>query len=354
MMKKLLPILLASSLLSGCAVATAGIKKGDERNFVRSINDVSAGRVIEARMNRALDYNLKGIDVEVAEGIVLLSGNVPTQKDRIEAARIAWSAPRIEEVGNEIMIKSKQGIIRNAKDGILEKSVRTRMAADKLVKARNFNVETHDGIVYLMGVARTQLELERAATIAATTRGTKEVISYARLADLPAAERARLTQEAQSYLAPPTPPRELPDFLTTQPMAGGTVAPTPSPTAPSPTAPSQTYTAPSAPTYTAPDMQAAAPVRAAPLSEPIPFVPQAPVASVGLIEGPTAPAELDMGDKLNKEFPTDEELGAYRTGEAGEAVSIIESAPYYVDPETGKEIPVRFDANGNMIPLVIR
>ena len=52
-----------------------------------------------------------------------------------------------------------------------------------------------------------------------------------------------------------------------------------------------------------------------------------------------------MGDRLNKEFPTDNELGKFRTGAAGEAVSIIESEPYYIDPTTGKEIPVSFIRN---------
>jgi osmotically-inducible protein OsmY len=351
-MKKLSLILsfcLTASLASGCALASAGMKKGDERDFADALNDVNAGRAIEARMFRAADFKLGGVDVEVAEGVVLLSGNVPRQEDRIEAARIAWSAPRIDQVGNEIMIKGKQGLIRNTQDGLLEKSVRVRLAADKIVKARNYSVETHDGIVYLMGVARTQTELERAAAIASTTRGTKEVISYARVANLPAAERLRLDQEAQAYLAPsaptysapstsiaaPAPQRQLPDFMTQQPTG--------------PSAP--TY---SEPTYTAPDAQAAAPVRAAPLSQPIPYVPQAPIANAKPITGPTAPNSIDMGEKLGKELPTDEQLGAYRTGRAGEAVSVIESAPYYIDPDTGKEIPVRFDANGNMIPLLIK
>ena len=318
-MKKLLPLIslcLLTTAATGCAVATAGIKKGDERNFVRSVNDVSAGRVIEARMKRAYDFKLKGVDVEVAEGIVLLSGNVPNKEDRIEAARIAWSAPRVLEVGNEIMIKSKQGFIRNTKDGFLEKAVRTRMTADKHVKARNFNVETHDGIVYLMGVARTQNELERAAAIAATTKGAKEVISYARIADMPQiAQQASARPMPQSTPQPIPMQRDVPSFLTTQP-----------------------------------ETQAAAPIQSAPLSQPIPFTPPQQEAS----GGPTAPPTLNMGDKLNKEFPTDEELGAYRTGQAGEAVSIIESEPYYVDPDTGEEIPVRYDANGDLIPGIIR
>lgn len=307
-------ILIIAASVSGCAMATAGLKKGDERSFVRSVKDVNAGRVIEARMTRAYDFNLKGVDVEVAEGIVLLSGNVPTQKDKIEAARIAWSARGIEQVGNEIMIKSKQSLVRNTKDGILEKTVRTRLTADKKVKARNFNIETHDGIVYVMGVARTQAELKRAAQIAATTRGAKQVISYARIADLPAEKRMELLAQDKGLTAQQ---RELPSILQSAP--DGPV--------------------PQAPSYEA---QVPAPITNAPMNQPIPFV------------APTAPREIDMGERLGKELPTDEELGAYRTGQAGEAVSIIESAPYYVDPDTGQEIPIRFDEDGNIVPLVIR
>ena len=327
---KLFSALCLSAALSGCALTSAGVKKGDERNFVRSLNDVSAGRVIEARMKRALDYDLKGIDVEVAEGVVVLSGNAPTQKDRIEAARIAWSAPRIDEVGNEVKINGKQGFVRNAKDGLLEKSVRTRLTVDKYVKGRNFNVETHDGIVYLLGVARTQEELERAARIAATTRGAQEVISYVRVANLPdqrgapegvALQAAEISGSQFSGTQNFSTQRSLPDFITNAP-SGSTQFP--------------------------------APVTALPLSEPIPFSSPQSVAGSQVLSAPSAPSHIDMGDRLGKELPTDEQLGSFRTGSAGEAVSIIESEPYYIDPDTGKEIPVRFDADGNIIPRIIR
>jgi len=295
---KLTTILLLATTLSGCALATAGIKKGDERSFTGSLQDINAGRAIEARMRRAHDFELSGIDVEVAEKVVLLSGNVPTQKDKIEATRIAWSAPGIEQVGNEVMVKDKQSFLRNTKDGILEKSVRARLTADKHVKARNFNVETHDGIVYLMGVARTDVELKRAAEIAATTRGTRQVISYARISDAPGqleqlavAPQTGVSQTygSQAYgsqLTSPVPAtpqlRQLPDFMTTTPQGVE---------------------------------QLAAPVQNLPLSEPIPFELPSEIVQAQ----PTTPQHIDLGDRLGKEFPTDQELGAYRTGQAGEA-----------------------------------
>ena len=348
---KSLTILSAAILslsLAGCTtITTAGIKKGDERNFARSINDVSAERVIKARMRRADGFKLKGINVDVREGVVLLAGNVPRQEDRIEAERIAWSAPRVDQVGNEVLIKDKQGIIRNAKDGLLTTSVKTRLTADKYVKSRNINVESHDGVVYLLGVARNQAELERAAEIASTTRGTREVVSYVTVAGIPSAisqfgKSARVAAPVQYAPAPsqpsyavPTPQRELPGFLTTTPSPAphiGQPVEVPSPYAATPgiAAPSGTVTA-------------------APLSQPMPLIPQSAPQ-----QGPTAPAQIaDMGDRLNKEFPSDNDLGKFRTGAAGEAVSIIESEPYYIDPETGKEIPVSF-INGQFVPKIIK
>ena len=327
--------------LAGCTtITTAGIKKGDERNFARSINDVNAERAIKARLKRAEGFKLKGVNVDVREGIVLLAGNVPRQEDRIEAERVAWSAPRVDQVGNEILIKDKQGAIRNAKDSLLTTSVKTRLTADKYVKSRNLNVESHDGVVYLLGVARNQAELERAAQIASETRGTREVISYVKVAGIPSAisqfgQSATTAAPVQYAPAAPqpsfaAPQRELPSFLTTTPtpalpLAQPVEVPSPYAAAPGIAAPSGTVTA-------------------APLSQPIPFTPQAP----------TAPAQItDMGDRLNKEFPSDNDLGKYRTGAAGEAVSIIESEPYYIDPETGKEIPVSF-INGQFVPKIIK
>ena len=328
----ILPLIFFALTVSSCAVTTAGVKKGDERNFVRSIHDVNAERAIKSRMTRAFDFNLKGVDPEVREGIVVLTGNVPSQKDRIEAERIAWSAQRVDQVGNEILVKDRQSHSRNVKDSFLERSIHTRLTADKYVKARNINVETNNGNVYLLGVARNQAELERIAQIASETKGAREVISYVTVAGIdskinqiaqgptaPAAissqsfTQPRISQtipqgsipQASLPVAPPIQQRSLPSFLTQAPQAsvGSALPGIPAPSGK---------------------------ITSAPLSAPIPFTAQ----------GPTAPSNLDMGDRVNKEFPTDEELGKFRVGSAGEAVSVIESEPYYIDPNTGKQIPV--------------
>ncbi len=237
-MKNLTIIIAGLAALSsaGCAITTAGVKKGDERNFARSVNDVSAGRAIKSRMTRAYDFDLDKVDVEVAEGIAVLTGSVPTNEDKIEAERIAWSAPHVDKVGNEIQLNSKTGLVRSSKDTVLSTSIKSRLIAEKHVKARNVNIETHNGVVYLMGVARDQAELERITYLASTTKGAKEVISYIKISGQPVISNARYASGPSAISTPesfgsaplqmdpniprlPAPgQRSLPDSLSTTPQ----------------------------------------------------------------------------------------------------------------------------------------
>lgn len=315
-MKKLTLILLSTTLvlsgsaLTGCAISTAPLSK--ERSFVRSLDDVSAGRVIKARMLRAPDVDLSEVDVEVAQGIVLLTGNVDDQQSRIEAERIAWSGPTVREIGNEIQIKEGQGLLRNTKDGILNKAVKTRLIAAGGVKAGNFNVEARDGVVYLLGIARTSEELERAAEIASTTRGAKEVISYARVVEgatpqnYPQYQTPTQSVPSVQYTAPPvsTPTyRSLPDALSAAPSVPGE------------------------PIYR--DPRTGEIIELSPGTKTIPYNPNLSGA-LPLAPGTSLPSA---------ESP-------YRVGTPGEAVSTIESAPYYIDPTTGNQIPVKYIQGG--------
>ena len=203
-MTRFLAIAALTVAVSGCALGSAALKSGDEKTVVRTLQDTNAARAVRARMLRAHGFELGGVDVEAAEGVVVLSGRVPRQEDRIEAERIAWSAQHITEVGNELRVGESESFVRNAKDGLLEKSVRTRLIADGDVRARNLNVETHEGTVFLLGVVRDAEELAEATRIASTTRGAREVVSYVRVANgLPMAAPAPVSvAQAPAYTAP--------------------------------------------------------------------------------------------------------------------------------------------------------
>jgi hypothetical protein len=60
-------------------------------------------------------------------------------------------------------------------DAMVTAKVKTGFIKDKIVRSRNYNVDTKDGVVTLKGKARSQAELDRALEIAKQTEGVKDV-----------------------------------------------------------------------------------------------------------------------------------------------------------------------------------
>ncbi len=175
---KILSVTVAAAALSGCAVTKTALNTKSEVSVKRSLQDVTAARAIKARMVRASDHDLNDISVDVVQGIVVLAGATPKAESKKEAERIAWSAPGVTKVGNEIYIGRSTGFARKTKDDLIDTAIRTKLASSNDVRNLNYTIETRDGITYLLGVARNEAELKEAARLASITKGVKEVVSY--------------------------------------------------------------------------------------------------------------------------------------------------------------------------------
>ena len=175
-----LPCLLAAALALGGCTSTLGLMT-DERSGTRTLQDINSSRAIEARMARADGYYLSDVSVSVTEGVALLGGEVPRPQDKIEAERIAWTADTVSQVGNEIRVGGRDALADDAQDALITQQVRARLLADTGVRSVNYNVETLRNVVYLMGVARSAAELDRAARIASLVPDVEKVVTYVRV-----------------------------------------------------------------------------------------------------------------------------------------------------------------------------
>jgi osmotically-inducible protein OsmY len=198
-------------VMAGCAAFQPGRSTG------RQIDDFNAGTQIKSAMLRAEGYRLGGIDVEVTEGVALLSGSAPRAEDRIYAECLSWSAPAVREVSNRIEVGAGRGTAQAARDTLITQRVRARLVADAQIRSVNFNVETHQGVVHLLGFARNAAERDRAALHASLADGVEEVVDlvrvYGETPDLPARgalAAAACDQRVAPSLAPPlTGPQEV-------------------------------------------------------------------------------------------------------------------------------------------------
>ena len=219
MMRRVLMI--ASSVacigLSGCVAAgvagagAVGTAVVQEKSVGAAVDDATASNEIKGKLLRESRARFGEVDVEVSEGLVLLSGRVNDPQDKIFAERTAWSSSRAQDVANEIKIEGPGGFMANLSDSVISSRVRAALVGSKTVRSVNFNVETYDGVVYLMGIARTQKELQHAAEKASYVAGVKEVVSYVRLANNRTAQAAPVSNNYSQPAALEPQPRPAPD-----------------------------------------------------------------------------------------------------------------------------------------------
>ena len=180
----LLAALAASASVSGCvtaAIGTAasvGVYAAQDRTIGEGIDDANASNQVKMRLLAADRAAFQEVDVEVANGNLLLSGVTPTEEHKQAAETIARGVGTIDNVYNEIFVGPHTGIVRNAQDELITAQIRARLAASPSVRAININIETFQGNVYLMGTARSDHELQRAAEIASIVGGVQRVVSF--------------------------------------------------------------------------------------------------------------------------------------------------------------------------------
>jgi osmotically-inducible protein OsmY len=194
-MKKYLTLailVMASASLSGCITALiaggteTAVVVAQERSVGNAMDD--AGILLQIKnMYARQDYKdlLANVEIKVVEGRVLLTGNVDKTETQIEAVRLAWLVGGVKEVMNDIQINDKAGIWNYLRDVGISTQVRTRLIATKGIRSINYSVITVNQVVYLMGIAQDQSELDKAVAVASTTSYVQRVVSYARLRDDP-------------------------------------------------------------------------------------------------------------------------------------------------------------------------
>lgn len=163
---------------AGATVATAA---SEERGLGGTISDAA----IQAEINGLwLGHDLemyRAVDMTVREGRVLLTGEAPTPKARVDAVRLAWQADGVKTVINEIQVDDTATLFDQAADLALAKKLETRLLFDRKVRSINYTVDVVNGTVYLMGVAQSVETLNRALAYARDTRGVRTVVNHVRI-----------------------------------------------------------------------------------------------------------------------------------------------------------------------------
>tara|TARA_S200000501_G_scaffold275667_1_gene259469 strand:- start:266 stop:853 length:588 start_codon:yes stop_codon:yes gene_type:complete len=172
-------ILTNCSVPVATGVATKAVTvSNSDRSIGEFVDDVLIKTVLK---NSYFDQSEKiffNVDVEVSQGRVLLTGTVDNIDLRIEATRIAWGVKGVQTVINEIQISESDSILDFADDLVISTKVMAKIMLDEDVNSLNYNIETVNKIVYIIGISGSSDEKQKVIDLSKEVFGVEEVVDY--------------------------------------------------------------------------------------------------------------------------------------------------------------------------------
>lgn len=180
---KLVLCCLLTSLLIACTSLKEMSTDGPvEEDYGRRTH----GTVVEDRdIESKISINLKrdqaiaedaNIQVKSFNRIILLTGQVPTQASKNQAARVAQQVRHVRNIHNELEIGPSISFGQRSKDRMLATRVRTRLMAADDVESSRVEMVVENNIIYFMGLV-TRIESQRIIQAAQQSSGIEKIVT---------------------------------------------------------------------------------------------------------------------------------------------------------------------------------
>lgn len=181
----ILTIIISANLLSACApvviggAATGASAAHDRRTVGTFIDD--EGIELKARGNIINDKELNSqihINITSINGIVLLSGEAPTEEMRQRAEALVRGIPKVRLIHNELTLAAPSSMMTRSSDTLITAKVKTKLFGIKGhpdFDATRVKVVTENGAVYLMGILH-QTEADAVTDAARQVSGVQRVV----------------------------------------------------------------------------------------------------------------------------------------------------------------------------------
>jgi osmotically-inducible protein OsmY len=163
------PILIGGAVVGGAMVAT------DRRTSGSQVDDEVIELKSKGRMGEAFPDDRARINTTSYNRMVLLTGEVPNEADKITAEQVVARIDNVLSVVNELSVGPPNTFSEKTKDAFVTTKVKASIVDAKDLFANSIKVVTHRGVVYLMGRV-TEREANRASEIARGVSGVVKVV----------------------------------------------------------------------------------------------------------------------------------------------------------------------------------
>ncbi len=175
----MLPALILVAIL-GLTACSAVESVVDDRSAGQVLDDNVIYAKISTNIARESGELYVDVSTNVFQGRVMLTGSVPDNASLDTAARLANSVTGVTEVINELQVTEDGGFKTSAKDLATETKLDAKLIAADNIKQSNYRWKVVHGVVYLLGLAQNQAELDLVLTVIKDTQGVDRVVTHVR------------------------------------------------------------------------------------------------------------------------------------------------------------------------------
>lgn len=187
-LKQFYSLLLVCLLLTGCIAplaiggssVTAAIASTD-KGIKGTFNDANLSAKVKMRLYEfAPDMHAK-ISVNVQNSEVFLTGLVIDANWKSEAEKLAREIEGVTNVINNIEISEEESIGSVTSDAWITTRIKSKLLFVPDTYSLNYVIKTVGGVVYIIGTAHDQEEINRVLEVAANVGGVKKVINHLKI-----------------------------------------------------------------------------------------------------------------------------------------------------------------------------
>ena len=176
---RLIIMLLAVSLLTGCVAAVVGgaggaALVGADR---RTVGIVTEDQGIEIKASSRISDKFPDAHINITSynRMLLLTGETANNAARTEIEKVAGAIENVRGVYNEIAVVGNSSLSARTNDAYVTGKVKARFVDGQKFNAVHVKVVTESNTVYLLGMVNRK-EADDATEIARTTSGVQKVV----------------------------------------------------------------------------------------------------------------------------------------------------------------------------------
>lgn len=175
-------LLAASLLMTGCSevlhVTTSKPleMKANQRTLGAKVNDSEIETIARVNIKKA-DPQLEHahINIDSFNGLVLLTGQVPSEELRNAAAETVYKLNPVREVHNELVVADATDFAARSFDAWISTKIKSQLVADNKTDSSRVHFITEMKVVYLMGLV-THDEADRIVNMVSHTSDVVKVV----------------------------------------------------------------------------------------------------------------------------------------------------------------------------------